>query len=64
MGSGLYLALDTAADVDSWHKRAVSAGGQEVLAPEDTEWGTRRARVLDTEGYEWSVGSHRPGGQP
>ena len=29
--------------------------------PKDSEWGTRRCRVLDPEGYEWSFGSYRPG---
>jgi uncharacterized glyoxalase superfamily protein PhnB len=64
VGSGLYLALATASDVDAWHARAVQAGGHEVFPPEDTEWGTRRSRVLDPEGHEWSVGTYRPGGTP
>jgi uncharacterized glyoxalase superfamily protein PhnB len=33
-----------------------------VYPPEDTEWRTRRYRVLDPEGYEWSFGNYRPGG--
>lgn len=61
VGSGLYLTLATPSDVDSWHSRAVGAGGQEVFPPEDTEWGTRRSRVLDPEGHEWSVGTYHPG---
>ncbi|MET9257386.1 VOC family protein [Streptomyces sp. NPDC048182] len=60
-GGGLYLWLPEAADVDDWHARAVRAGAREVIAPEDTSWGSRRARVLDPEGHEWSVGTHRPG---
>jgi uncharacterized glyoxalase superfamily protein PhnB len=32
-----------------------------VIAPETTEWGTGRARVLDPEGHEWSFGSYEPG---
>jgi uncharacterized glyoxalase superfamily protein PhnB len=32
-----------------------------VFPPEDTEWGTRRARLLDPEGGEWSFGSYAPG---
>ena len=32
-----------------------------MLTPQDTEWGTRRARVLDPEGQEWSSGTHAPG---
>lgn len=61
VGGGLYLWLPTASDVDRWHARAVDAGGRDVLPPEDTEWGTRRARVLDPEGHEWSIGTYRPG---
>jgi uncharacterized glyoxalase superfamily protein PhnB len=57
-GRGLYLLVD---DVDGFHSRAVEAGGASVFGPEDTEWGTRRARVLDPEGQEWSVGTYRPG---
>lgn len=61
VGGGLYLWLPTAEEVDDWHSRAVSAGAEAILAPEDTEWGTRRARVLDPDGHEWSVGTYRPG---
>jgi uncharacterized glyoxalase superfamily protein PhnB len=57
-GRGLYLLVD---DVDGFHARAVEAGATTVFGPEDTEWGTRRARVLDPEGQEWSVGTYRPG---
>ncbi|GHJ98051.1 glyoxalase [Streptomyces sp. NE5-10] len=60
-GSGLYLCLPSPAAVDRWYFRAVSAGGVPVIEPEATEWGTRRARVLDPEGHEWSVGTYRPG---
>ncbi|RBY79469.1 bleomycin resistance protein [Blastococcus sp. TF02-09] len=57
-GNGLYLRVD---DVDDMFDRAVSAGAQVVIDPESTEWGTRRARVLDPEGHEWSFGSYAPG---
>ncbi|MER7955760.1 hypothetical protein [Streptomyces sp. NPDC096030] len=40
---------------------AVAAGATGVIAPEDTAWGSRRARVLDPEGYAWSAGTYRPG---
>jgi hypothetical protein len=48
-------------DDDGCHERAVAAGGRSVFGPEDTEWGTRRARVLDPEGGEWSFGTYEPG---
>ncbi|MEV6192819.1 VOC family protein [Streptomyces sp. NPDC051920] len=60
-GSGIYLWMPASADVDSWHERALSAGGSSVISPEDTDWGSRRARVLDPEGHEWSAGTYRPG---
>ena len=57
-GQGIYL---TVADVDDVYARAVAAGATPVIEPEDTEWATRRARVLDPEGIEWSFGSYEPG---
>lgn len=58
-GHGFYLCTD---DVDGLFVRAVSAGSQILLEPEDTPWGGRRARVLDPGGVEWSFGTYRPGG--
>jgi len=57
-GSGTYLVLD---DVQGVYEKAVAAGATSVFAPEQTEWGSWRARVLDTEGHEWSFGSYEPG---
>jgi uncharacterized glyoxalase superfamily protein PhnB len=58
-GAGVYLVAD---DVDGMFQRAVTAGGTPVIEPEDTPWGSRRARVLDPGGREWSFGSYVPGG--
>lgn len=60
-GDGLYLWLPEPAEVDAWYGRALAAGAQAVVPPEDTAWGTRRARVLDPQGKEWSSGSYQPG---
>jgi uncharacterized glyoxalase superfamily protein PhnB len=57
-GRGLYLLVD---DVDAFFGRAIAAGGTSVIGPEDTDWGSRRARVLDPGGLEWSFGSYEPG---
>lgn len=57
-GAGLYVVVD---DVDRLYAAAVNAGGASVFPPEDTEWGTRRARVLDPGGREWSFGTYEPG---
>jgi uncharacterized glyoxalase superfamily protein PhnB len=57
-GHGFYPMVG---DVDDVFARAVAAGATPVIEPEDTEWTTRRARVLDPEGVEWSFGSYEPG---
>ncbi|MEO8394684.1 MAG: VOC family protein [Chloroflexota bacterium] len=54
---GIYVYVE---DVDAHYRRASAAGAQIVYPPEDTGWGTRRYRVRDPEGYEWSFGSYRP----
>ena len=54
---GIYVYVE---DVDAHYQRSSAAGAQIVYPPEDTGWGTRRYRVLDPEGYEWSFGSYRP----
>ena len=57
-GRGIYVTVD---DVDAHHTRAAAAGARIVYGPEDTEFGTRRYRALDLDGYEWSFGTYRPG---
>lgn len=57
-GVGVYLVCD---DVDALFERAVAAGASVLFPPEDTEWGARRARVIDPGGREWSFGTYRPG---
>lgn len=57
-GQGLYLFVD---DVDAFHRKALAAGGISVIEPEDTEWGSRRCRMLDPQGKEWSAGTYQPG---
>jgi uncharacterized glyoxalase superfamily protein PhnB len=56
-GRGIYVYVD---DVDAHYERAKAAGPHIVFVPESTEWGTRRYRALDLEGYEWSFGNYRP----
>lgn len=56
-GRGVYVIVD---DVDSHHARATAAGATIVYGPEDTPFGTRRYRALDSEGYEWSFGTYAP----
>jgi uncharacterized glyoxalase superfamily protein PhnB len=54
---GIYVFVE---DVDAHYARAKTAGATIVYPPESTEWGTRRYRCLDIEGYEWSFGNYRP----
>ena len=58
---GLYLVTE---DVDAARERAMEAGAREVYPPEDTEWGTRRWRLRDPEGQEWTLGTYRPQSEP
>ena len=57
-GRGLYLRVE---DVAGVFDRAVAAGAQPVITPENTPFHTRRARVLDPGGQEWSFGTYEPG---
>ena len=57
-GRGIYVRVD---DVDAHHERAAAAGARIVYGPQDTEFGTRRYRALDLDGYEWSFGTYAPG---
>ena len=54
---GIYVYVE---DVDAHYRQAQAAGAEIVFPPEDSEWGTRRYRVRDPEGYEWSFGNYRP----
>jgi uncharacterized glyoxalase superfamily protein PhnB len=57
-GGALYLLVDQVGDL---YEKAIAAGGTSVFSPEETEWGTLRARVLDPEGWEWNFGTYEPG---
>jgi uncharacterized glyoxalase superfamily protein PhnB len=54
----LYLLEE---DVDAAFERAAAAGADVVYGPEETGWGTKRARFRDLDGHEWSIGSYEPG---
>ena len=58
VGQGVYVYVE---DIDAHFESAQAARARVVYPPEDTDWGTRRYRVLDPEGYEWSFGNYRPG---
>jgi PhnB protein len=50
------------ADVDAAHKRAVDAGGKDIMTPTDMFWGQRYGQILDPFGHRWSFGGPVKGG--
>ena len=56
----VYIALDTAAEVDALHARAKASAAEIMREPCDTEYGSREFSVRDPEGQIWSFGTYRP----
>jgi len=54
-GSGLYLYVD---DVDAAFARAVEAGAEALMQPEDMFWGDRWCSVQDPFGHIWELATH------
>ncbi len=54
--TGFYLSVP---DADAAYRRAVEAGAQEEMAPEDMFWGDRMGSVIDPFGHHWAVASHK-----
>jgi uncharacterized glyoxalase superfamily protein PhnB len=44
----LYLVVE---GVDQWHHRALAAGGRELSAPADRDWGHRVGYIADPDGH-------------
>jgi PhnB protein len=42
-------------DTDAVYQRALAAGAESVMAPEDAFWGDRYAIVRDPFGHQWSI---------
>jgi uncharacterized glyoxalase superfamily protein PhnB len=57
---GIYLALDTPAEVDQAYARAKAAGARITRELCDTDYGSREFSVCDPEGRAWSFGTYRP----
>lgn len=53
-GVTLHLQVD---DTDAWFRRAVDAGAEAVMGPDDMFWGDRYAQVKDPFGHLWSIGT-------
>ena len=49
-------------DVDTNHAKAVAAGAEIVMAPEDQHYGGRLYSCRDPEGNLWNFGSYGPPG--
>jgi uncharacterized glyoxalase superfamily protein PhnB len=57
---GIYIALETAAEIDAACARARAAGARIVRELTDTEYGSHEFGVCDPEGHIWSFGTYRP----
>ena len=55
MPATLYLYVD---DVDATCKKALEAGGESILTPEDMFWGDRAATIRDFAGNRWWIATH------
>ncbi|MEO1060761.1 MAG: VOC family protein [Actinomycetota bacterium] len=55
---GLYLVVEEVPDL---YASLLERGATEVYGPEQTEWGTWRARFTDLDGHEWTIGTYQPG---
>ncbi|MGO2112209.1 MAG: VOC family protein [Pseudoclavibacter sp.] len=53
-----YLVVDTDAEVDAAHERALAAGGTSARPPVDESYGGRGCTVRDPEGNTFSIGSY------
>ncbi|WP_188726201.1 VOC family protein [Pseudoclavibacter endophyticus] len=53
-----YLVVETDAEVDAAHERALAAGGTSFAAPVDEPYGGRGCTVRDPEGNTFSIGSY------
>ena len=57
-GGSTYVVLD--GGIDDHHARATAAGAETLLAPRDTDYGSREYTARDPEGNLWSFGTYRP----
>ena len=54
-GEGFSLSVNTQQNIDDIAKRYRDQGGVFAMEPKDMPWGARVFRVLDPDGYKWSV---------
>src|ERR1043166_5601908 len=46
-------------DIDATYKQAISAGGKQVMAPQDMFWGDRFGKLTDPFGHSWALATHK-----
>lgn len=46
-------------DVDAVHKKALSLGAKELMAPSDMFWGDRFSKFVDPFGHHWGIATHK-----
>ncbi len=46
-------------NVDDFYKKAVAAGAQTIVPPNDAFWGDRFCKVTDPDGHEWAFATHK-----
>jgi uncharacterized glyoxalase superfamily protein PhnB len=57
---GIYIALDSDADIDIGYARAKAAGAEIIRELEDTDYDSHEFGVRDPEGHVWSFGTYCP----
>jgi uncharacterized glyoxalase superfamily protein PhnB len=60
VSSSVYIALETAADIDALYARAKAAGADISREVCDTDYGSHEFGVRDPEGHVWGFGTYRP----
>lgn len=60
-GQGFSLQITTTQKVDDIARRITQQGGTLETEPTDTPWGARILRVLDPDGFRWTISAPRTG---
>jgi uncharacterized glyoxalase superfamily protein PhnB len=59
-GEGFSLQLTTGQSIDDIANRIKTQGGKLELEPTDMPWGVRAFRLIDPDGFKWTISSERP----
>ena len=58
--ASIYIAFETAAEIDAVYAQAKNGGAEVVRELQDTDYGSHEFSVRDPEGHIWSFGTYRP----